>query len=258
MTAGRAQRLLIGFLACACALPASAAEEEAPYTEIGLSHGRETLSNHPNDWTDSQLEAVRKFGRHKVLIGRVTSSERFGLHDNTIGLAGYHPLGERTVGYAEINVSDTHRVLPRGSVHVQLAHSLSHGWGLIGGLKHVTYNVTEVDIADLTVERYFSSYRAAVTVYPSHSRIAGSATSYRLQIGRYYGADSNIQLLYASGVEVDKPTGVDSVLATSVRALALFGRHSLTREWALAYGVSHTKQGNSTRRGVNLGVRYRF
>ena len=124
MTAGRAQRLLPGLLACACALPAAAAEEEAPYTEIGLSHARETLSTHPDAWTDTQLEVVRKFGRRKVLIGRATSSERFGLHDTTFGVAGYHPLGESTVGYAEINVSDTHRVLPRDSVHVQLAHSL--------------------------------------------------------------------------------------------------------------------------------------
>jgi YaiO family outer membrane protein len=261
MTARRAQYLLPGLLACA--LPAAAAEEEPPYTEIGFSHGRETLSNHPNDWIDTQLEVVRKFGRRKVLIGRVTSSERFGLHDSTIGLAGYHPLGERTVGYAEVSVSDTHRVLPRDSVHVQLAHSLAHGWGVIGGLKHMTYNVTEVDIAELTVERYFSSYRAAFSVYPSHSRIAGSATSYRMQVGwyyggRYYGEENNVQLLYASGVEVDKPTGVDSVLATPVRAFALFGRHWVAREWALAYGVSQTKQGSGTRNGVNLGLRYRF
>ena len=257
MTAGRAQRLLPAFLACACALPAAAAEEP-PYTEMGLSHARETLSTHPNAWTDTQLELVRKFGPRKVLIGRVTSSERFGSHDDTLGLAAYYPLGERTVGYTEINVSDTHRVLPRGSVHVQVAHSLPQGWGVIGGLKHVTYNVTDVDIADLTVERYFSDYRAAFTVYPSHSRIAGSATSYRLQLSRYYGEGNNIQLLYASGVEVDKPTGIDSVLATSIRSIALYGRHWLTREWALTYGVSHTTQGNSTRHGMNLGVRYRF
>ena len=88
MTAGRAQRLLPGFLAFACALPAAAAEEP-PSTEIGLSHARETLSTHPNAWTDTQLELVRKFGPRKVLIGRVTSSERFGLHDDTLGLAAY-------------------------------------------------------------------------------------------------------------------------------------------------------------------------
>jgi len=60
----------------------------------------------------------------------------------------------------------------------------------MAGLKHATYNATVVDIADLTVERYFSDFRAAFTVLPAHSSTAGNATSYRFQFGYYYGEEN--------------------------------------------------------------------
>ena len=228
------------------------------HTEIALTQLRETLSNNPDAWKDLQFELLRQFAPRKLLIARATSSERFGLKDNTLGLSGYYPLGKRTTVFADIAASDTHRVLARDSVHLQLAQSLPQGWGVIGGLRHVTYNTTAVDIADLTLERYFSDYRIAVTAYPSRSQTAGSAASYRLQFSRYYGEENNIQLAIVSGTEVDKPTGIDTVLATSVRSVALFGRHWLTRDWALGYGIGHTVQGESTRRSANIGLRYRF
>jgi len=228
------------------------------HTEIVLAHVRETLSNNPNDWKDTQFELLRRFAPRKLLTGRATSSERFGLHDDTLGLSGYYPLGERTTAYAELTASNTHRVLARDSLHLQLAQSLPQGWGLIGGLRHVSYNTTVVDVADLTLERYISDYRIAFTAYPSRSQIAGSAASYRLQLSRYYGDENNIQLMFARGTEVDKPTGIDSVLATSVRSLALFGRHWLTRDWGLGYGIGHTVQGESTRRSASVDLRYRY
>lgn len=227
-------------------------------TEISLSQARETLSNNPNDWTDTQLELLHQYAPRKLLIARATASERFGLHDNTLGLSGYYPAGERTTLYAELTNSDTHRVLPRDALHLQLAQSLPQGWGLIGGLRHVSYNSTAVDIADLSLERYFGDYRVAFTAYPSHSQTAGSATSYRLQLSRYYGEENNIQLAIVRGVEVDKPSGIDKVIASSVRSVALFGRHRLTRNWALGYAIGHTVQGESTRRATNVDLRYRF
>ncbi len=261
MKSTKARRLLAGSFVLLCVARANADELPAirtEFTEIGLSHARETLSTHPNAWTDTQIEVAHTFSRRNVLIGRATSSERFGLHDDTLAVAGYLPLGERTTGFAEISVSDTHRVLSRHSMQLQVGQSLAQGWGLLGGLKHVSYNVAEVDIAELTVERYFGAYRAAVSVYPSHSSTAGNASSYRLQMSRYYGEENNIQLLYVGGVEVDRPTAVDTILAAKVRSVALFGRHWVTRDWALTYGVAHTVQGNSTRHAANVGVRLRF
>ncbi len=282
MSFGCAPRLLHGIVAAACALSAAADDLRQPplaqsaqaapaatqlplrpaqkleYSEITLSRTRETLSNNAKDWTDTQIELLHQFAARNLVIGRATSSERFGLHDNTLALAAYHPLGERTTGYVELATSDTHRVLARDSLQLQLSQSLPQGWGVLGGLKHMTYNTTAVDIAELTLERYFASYRAAFSVYPSSSRTAGNATSYRFQLSHYYADENNVQLMFVRGIEVDKPTGVNTVLATPVRGIALFGRHWLTRQWALGYAVGHTVQGDSSRRAVNLGLRYRF
>ncbi len=264
MSVDCAWRLLLGVVATGCVLSAAAGNlnerlaHKAQHTELGVSHARESLSNNPNPWTDTQLELLHYFAPRKLLAGRAISSERFGLHDNTLAVSAYHPLGERTTGYAEISASDTHRVLPRGSLHLQVSQSLPQGWGVLGGFKHLSYNSTAVNIAELTVERYFADYRAAFSLYPSRSSTAGNASSYRLQLSRYYGEENNIQVLFVNGVEVDKPTVIDSVLATHVRGVALFGRHWLTQEWALAYGVGHTVQGESIRRSLNLGLRYRF
>jgi len=250
-------------LLSACTLAAFAADTPPrslahPYTEIGFSHARENLSTHPKPWTDTQIDVVHRFAPRKLFLGRATSSERFGLHDDMLAVGGYHPLGERTTAFAELAGSDTHRVLPRRSAQFQVGHSVAQGWGVLAGLKHVAYTSTAVDIAELTLERYFGDYRAAIGAYPSRSRTSGNAASYRAQLSRYYGEENNIQVLYARGIEVDTPTAAGSVLATSVSSIALFGRHWMSREWALTYSIAHTVQADTIRRGGSLGLRYRF
>lgn len=249
--------LLWAPLAAADALRLRAADKLS-HTEIAVGHLREALSNHPSEWTDTTAELLHKFGERKLLIGRITASERFGLRDTTASLAGYYPLGERTTFYAEAAASGTHRVLPRDSLHLQLAHSIGGGWGVIGGVKRLHYNTTTVDIADLAVEYYFSDFRVALTALPSRSSSAGEATSYRLQFGYYYGEENNVQLAFASGDEVDKPTGIGAVVKTTVRSTALYGRHWFARDWALTYTLGHTRQGESRRDAAGLGLRYRF
>ncbi len=227
-------------------------------TQIGVHSARERLSNGTPDWTDTGIEIVHQFDKRKLVIGGLTESSRFGLDDTTASAEGYYPLSERLTGYVAASGSDTHRVLPRDTVAGQLALSLDRGWGLLGGLKQSNYNTTTVDIVDLTLERYFSDYRAAFTVLPAHSRTAGNATSYRFAFGYYYGEENRVQLLYANGTEVDRPVGVDLIIATRVRSTALFGRHWFSPAWALDYAVSRTAQGSVNRNGYNVGVRYRF
>ena len=253
-------------LCAATASPLSAAAEtlglrpskSLSYTEFGGSYVHESVSNQPNDWTDTQFDVLHKFGERKILIGRLGAVERFGLRDSTFALAGYHPLGERTTGHAEVTVSDNHRFLPRNSVYVQLAHSLGGGWAAAAGLKRAHYDNATVDIADLTLEHYFSTFRAAATVLPSHSSTAGSAASYRLQLGHYYGTENNVQLVLAKGDEVDTPIAAGIIVKTPVQSTAVFGRHWFARDWAITYSVGRTRQGASTRDALGVGLRYRF
>lgn len=228
------------------------------YSEVGLRLNRENLTGGRTPWREDTVELLHQFDKRKVVLGRVVHSQRFGLSDTTVGLSGYVPLGEATTGFIDYAASSTHRVLPRDSVHMQLSRALANGWGLAGGLKHVRYDSARVDIADLTVERYFSNYRAAFTLLPSRSNVAGSATSYRLQLGYYYGERNNVQFVVGDGTEVERPTAINQLLATSVRSLGLYGRHWINPAWAFEYGAGQTVQGGFTRRSMDAGIRYRF
>jgi len=234
------------------------AQSAETFSEIGFRVTRETLTGGRQGWRDDSVELAHQFERRKLLTGRLTQTERFGLSDSTAAIAGYFPLGDRITGYIEQTMSSTHRVLPRGSTQVQLNRAMAGGWGLIGGWKHVRYDSTEVDVADLGVERYFSSYRAAFTVLPSRSDTAGSAVSYRLQLGYYYGERNNFQLVIGDGTEVDKPTAAGLIVSTPVRSLGFYGRHWLSSLWAFEYGAGQSVQGGYSRRSLDAGLRYRF
>jgi YaiO family outer membrane protein len=242
----------------AFAAPTPEATGRTGRTQFALRTGREQLSNGSPDWSDTGVELVHEFDKRKILSGSVVESSRFGLRDQTVMVEGYYPFGARTTGYLMAAASDTHRVLPRAIAQAQLAYALVQGWGVMAGLRHANYNTTSVDIADLTLERYFSSFRAAVTVFQAHSSTAGSASSYRLQFSYYYGDEDRVQFLYSNGTEVDRPTDVDLVLATRVRSSAIFGRHWIADAWALDYGAGRTTQGTVNRTAVSVGLRYRF
>ena len=149
-------------------------------------------------------------------------------------------------------------MLPQYLLHLQLAHALGGGWGAIGGLKRLRYDTATVSVADLTLEYYFADFRVALTALPSHSSSAGSAAALRLQGGWYYDGESNVQLVHASGDEVDQPTGVGAVVKTSVRSTVLYGTQWLGRDWAFTYTLGRTHQGDTTRDAAGIGLRRRF
>jgi YaiO family outer membrane protein len=227
-------------------------------SSLELGHTRETLSTNPYAWEDTYAQYVHQFAPRTVAIGRITASSRFGLDDTTALAAGYLPLSEKTTLFMEASLSPTHRVLPLHTLHAQFNRALADGWGIQGGWKHLTYNNTAVEVLDLTVERYFGAFRAAWTITPSRSTTAGSASAQRLQLGYYYGDGNAVQLLVASGREVDKPSAVDSVIATDVRNVSLFGQHALSPAWVLVYGLGYTEQGATVRKAVNAGLRFRY
>jgi len=227
-------------------------------TEIAFRSGRERLSNDTPDWTESVAEVVHEFEKRKLLVGSIGEVSRFGLRDQTATFEAYYPLSERVTGYVMAARSSTHRVLAKDTLQLQLAYTLGNGWGAIAGLRRANYNTTSVDVAELTLERYFSSFRAAASLVPAHSSTAGNASSYRLQFSYYYGDEDRVTLLFSNGTEVDRPTGIDLVIATRVRSSVVFGRHWLSKAWAIDYSLGHTAQGAVDRDAASIGLRYRF
>jgi YaiO family outer membrane protein len=201
---------------------------------------------------------LHRFADRTILIGKVIEAERFDVRDRMVSLAGYYPIAASTTAFAEIAASDPHRALPRDRVHVQLAQSFALGWGATVGWKHIRYDTTDVDLGDLTLEKYFSDYRAAFTYFPSHSSSAGSATSTRFQIGYHPGAGTALRLSLAKGIEVERPSAFNPVLATPVKSAGLDGRHPLSRDFSLTWALGRTLQETLTRNLAGLGLLYRF
>lgn len=253
-------RYLMAMTVLALATGNVIAQTRAPrgFTEIDISTRIESPDNSTPEWRDHRIELLHQYAPRTLALGRLGRAERFGTSDNYMALAGYLPFGERTTAFAEWVTSPEHRFLARDSLQLQLHRSLPAGWGIEGGMRTMRFNTAKVDVYNLAVEKYFASWRTAVTVLPSHSDAAGNATSYRWQLGYYYGDRNNFQLVIADGREVDKPAALGVILATRVSTVEIYGRHWISPNWAINYGAGETRQGNVSRRNLSAGLHYRF
>ena len=192
-------------------------------------------------------------GRAQTVSAKLSQTERFGLKDTTATFGGSARLSMNVVGTVEFGVSPTHRVLAKQSIQGGLSVALQDGFGISATFRQIDYNSTRLRGADFTAERYVGNYRVAYSVYPSRSSTAGNALGHRLQLGRFYGDDNQVQVLLAGGNEVDRPE-VGIINQSQVRAIALFGRHWLTPYWAIGYAASHTRQEQTRRDGFTISL----
>lgn len=223
----------------------------------------ESLSNSADAWQDHRLELRARMGPRRLVSARIVDSSRFGQDDVTYGAAVYTPLGERFTAQLDVSYSPTHRVLPEHSVRGQLGYSLPHGWGLLGGVRRTEYRESLVYIGDLTVERYWASWRAAYTLFIADSNTAGSATSHRAQLGYWFSDDSSLQVAVTAGSEVEKPVDAVSVIRTDLVNASLWGESWVGSDWGLFYGLTYTDLDPSDlpsfhRTGGHLGLQLRF
>ena len=223
-------------------------------TRIEAGLGRERLSNGSTHWTEEFVVLTHDTaGRAQTISAKLSQTERFGLKDTTATFGGSARLSKDVVGTVEFGVSPTHRVLARQSIQGGLSLALQDGFGIAATFRQIDYNSTRLRGADFTAERYVGNYRVAYSVHPSRSSTAGNALGHRLQLGRFYGDDNQVQVLLAGGNEVDRPE-VGIINQSQVRAIALFGRHWLTPYWAIAYAASHTRQEQTRRDGFTISL----
>ena len=237
----------------------NASSSEAPAaspsrTRIEAGFGKERLSNGSADWTEHFVVLNHNTaGRAQTVMVKLSQTERFGLKDNTATVAAGARLSTNVSGTIEIGASPTHRVLAKRSIQGGLSMALERGYGLAAAFRQIDYNATRLRAIDVTFERYIGDYRVAYSVHPSRSSTAGNALGHRLQLGRFYGDDNQVQVLLAGGNEVDRPE-VGIINQSQVRAIALFGRHWLTPYWAIAYAASHTRQEQTRRDGLTISL----
>ena len=229
--------------------------QEAVEVEAGISF--EHLSNGFGSWSEAHLSASKKFKSRRTVYGTYRRTERFGQSDNEMIAGFYQPIGKRWTFFAEGSASPTHRILPKFSTLLQIERSLKKGWGAQAGWRHTKFNTARTDTGVFTVERYFSNYRAAYTLYATNLAGVGTSAAHRVQLTRYYNEKNSLNLSLAAGREVENLGA--RVLRTDVQSVAIGGRHWINQRWGLNYNYSFTRQGSIyTRQGFNFGIRYRF
>jgi YaiO family outer membrane protein len=231
--------------------PGFRVEAEARGTVERLTGGRA-------DWRSTVLDVRAANETRQAYYGRLQTTERFGLGDSEAMVGTYQPLGGSWAMQVEAAASPTHHVLAKNSLLAQLERRFNGGWGVQAGYRRSAYERNGTDLVIATAERYFSSFRAAYTLYLGRPDGAGFGASHRLQWSYYYSDRSFIGIAAAAGKEVENifPSGV---LTTQVRSASLAGRHEFAPGWAATYEWLTQRQGDLyTRRGFGLGIRHAF
>jgi YaiO family outer membrane protein len=229
-------------------------EDLSNSVEVGVIH--ENLNQGFSDWQNLYLAASHKFAPRQTLYGEVHEAERFSQRDKKLVAGYYHPLGDKTTALIEAGVSPDHRFLPEWSLLGQFDRQLGAGWGLQLGFRHSEYSQSASDLAVLTAERYWSSYRAAYSLYVGKPEGAGSASSHRVAVEYFYADRNSVGIAFSRGKEVEN---VGTVITTNVRSIALTGRHWFTPTWSIQINAGWHEQGDLyVRKGVGLGIQHLY
>lgn len=235
------------------ALAATSATAE---TRVSFSTSIDHLSNDTPDWHESSVQLLRQYAPRKNASVALTQTERFGLHDNQISGMVTMPWRNDIVATVDANVSNTHRVLARQALGISLQYELIPAWLVHGGIRTTSYDAERVNQGLLMLECYFSSVSVVAAWRPTRA-FDTTAHSGELRASYYYKDKSSVGMIVAGGKEAENIGG--NIRLTSMRSVALVGRHWLSRDWALNYSASHTRQGDFyTRNGLNLGFQYAF
>jgi YaiO family outer membrane protein len=249
--------LLISSAVLGMLVPLTAiAQVETPANSIGLSLGREHLSNGSPDWTETQLQFNHRIAPRHLVGATLTQTERFGLRDSQLGLTYTLPVQQAWTMTLEANASGTHRVLPQRSIGAMAQVEFAPAWLLHAGLKTTSYDTATINQSVWMLERYIGNMSASLAWRPARA-YGTTVHAYEARANYYYGERDAVGVILATGREAANIG--PAVAITSVNAAALIGRHWFHRQWAVSYGVSRTRQGDIySRNGINLGLQHAF
>lgn len=241
-------------------LKTAAAESKKNVNEVQLNYSYESLSNNFGSWRETSLSFYRQLKPRQTFYASYRLTERLKQQDNegTIGI--YQPLSRKWSLVLEGSASPTHRILPKWSVFAQAERKFKKGWNAQAGYRRTVYNSAKVNLLNAGAEKYWGNYRAAYTLYVSNLVRSGNAASHRVQFNRYYGEQSSsFGVGFAAGRELESLGRSGGVLQTDVQSFSVSGRHWLSSKWGINYGLIAHRQGKLyTRRGINIGLRFRF
>lgn len=240
------------------AVPASRPNGEAPKWEVTTEFSYESLSNGFAPWYSAQLSLSRRAESGQTLYGSYRETSRFALHDREAALGVRQPFGKNWAVQMEAALSPTHRVLSKWTLLTQVERQLGRGWIVQAGFRHSDYNTARARLGIASVERYWSRYRAAYTLYVGAANNRSVSVTQRV-VGQYfYGAQNSLGVGAAFGREL---VNLDTrgLVRTNVRNVSVNGRHWFGARWAVSYGLTRHEQGQLyVRRSLVFGLHRQF
>jgi YaiO family outer membrane protein len=238
-------------------LEAAGPKRTPPWRVDGLL-GFDYLSNGYAPWTNLEVLVTRDWGKHQAAVLGVRDAGRFGLHDQEVQLAYYHPLTSRLTLNAGGSLSPGHQVLPFWALAAGAYYQLNDGWGVAGDLRQTTYTAANTTREMIVVDKYLGAWRGAATFSLTELPTAGVAPGGALTVEYEYGNASREGLTVNLGREMEFIA--PGVLQTSdVYGVALVGKTWVGPRWGLTHVLGVQQQGTAyTRAGAQVGAFYAF
>lgn len=226
--------------------------------EMALSASRDTLGRQYADWRATQIDLAHRSSEGTSIYGSAIETERYSLTDHAVLAGTGFALSPQWSMTFEGNTSPSHKVLAKWSALAQLQRNLGDGWDVQAGVRQTEYSAASTVLTMLTAERYWNSYRAALTGYLGHLAGEGNSPAASLQVDYFYSDQSRVGLLLSGGRETENQPGT-GVRVSDTREAAVIGQHWLNSRWAISYVALVHRQGDFyTRHELQLGLRRRF
>jgi len=225
---------------------------------LQLANTRESLTNDRGDWYEQSVAVGVDRDRRQIAYVSVRETERFGLKDREAGIGAMFEAAAGATFAVDATSSETHRVLARDSVGMQLSKSLGEGWVIGGGVKRSRYPASNSVLSNFSVEQYIGSWRFAYTAYLARATGTAYSSSHRLGANYYFGDDLSAGFYAARGTELENMAG-QGLRAMAVVNASANATWRITPDLSLSLDAERQKQGSFyTRRGIRIGARIGF
>lgn len=246
-------------LACCVSLSALLfpASQAIADSSVAAGVGYDWLSNNFDSWQHQYVRGHHRSSERSRWRGEMRNYQRYGLTNTELSTGLTYQLAARRSADVEVSYTPGAEFRPQQRYTAQLYQGLWQAGGVTIGAQHSNWATNNSRSLFIEPDYYYGPFRFAARYNWVDLDQVGSSSGYGLSAAWYYGERSHTTLSFADGREIE-PIG-ENILISTVRAVALFGRHHIRQRWSLEYAVSYTEQGTFyNRTGVELGVHYQF
>jgi len=235
-------------------------KQELPKNEVQFQYSQESLTRNFGTWRTASLYFERKFSKRKIVWGTYRVSDRNSNRDQEVVAGFYKGFGRKWAATGEAMFSPTHKYVGKFSLMLEGERILSKGFVGHVGMRYTAYNTVKATMIYGLTEKYWGSNRAAYTLYVTNLTNAGTAPTHRFQYNRYFGESVNsVGAAFTFGREHENLGPSLGILRSKTWSVSGSTKYWLTKNVGANLDVLLHRQGNIYyRRGVNLGIRYRF